>query len=309
MMEHKQQEIEQSQAMAAAWMKASTLFWNSVLQKEAKDGEQLQPEDNKSNNRVVESWESAMNAARAFSSVAMEPAMLDGVFNGVHEMPGILLKIIQPAWNGFFHLHQEFLKRVGRIGESTAAYKFENLDQEVFRVLTDIYEKEFRQFLNVPQLGLTRVYQERMARLTDRFNVFQTTMAEFLSLLYLPVEKSTKVMQEKLAAMVDDRKLPESSKAFYNLWVKTLEGHYMNLFKSPEYNETLGKTLSSFSDFVAARQQLLQDMIQFLPIPTQKDMDELYKEIYYLKKRVRELERSAQKNSGKKDNFIPETTN
>ena len=31
----------------------------------------------------------------------------------------------------------------------------------MFRVWTDIYEKEFQQFFQVPQLGLMRTYQEK----------------------------------------------------------------------------------------------------------------------------------------------------
>jgi len=42
-----------------------------------------------------------------------------------------------------------------------------------------------------------------------------------------------------------------------------------------------------------ARHRMLTDMLQSLPLPTNKEMDELYKELYLLKKRVRELEKSS----------------
>jgi polyhydroxyalkanoate synthesis regulator phasin len=35
--------------------------------------------------------------------------------------------------------------------------------------------------------------------------------------------------------------------------------------------------------------------LQNLPIPTNKDMDELYKDLYILKKRVKELERKVKR--------------
>ncbi len=148
--------------------------------------------------------------------------------------------------------------------------------------------------MNVPQLGLTREYQERFTKAADKFNVFQGTLAEFVSLLYLPVEKSFKVVQDQLSAMADQGKVPEKSKELYRLWVKVLEGHYMTLFKSPEYNEALSRILNALGEFNVAKQHILQDAMQALPVPTLKEMDELYKEIYLLKKRLRELETKVQ---------------
>jgi polyhydroxyalkanoate synthesis regulator phasin len=77
------------------------------------------------------------------------------------------------------------------------------------------------------------------------------------------------------------------------MWLKILEGHYMTLFKSQEYTQALGKTLGSMEEFTMARQELLQDALQSLPVATDKDMDELYKELYELKKRIKQLEKKA----------------
>jgi len=65
---------------------------------------------------------------------------------------------------------------------------------------TELYENEFRRFFNIPQVGLTRSYQEKVIRTVDQINIFQATMAEFMHLLFQPVEKSFHVMQEKLTA-------------------------------------------------------------------------------------------------------------
>jgi polyhydroxyalkanoate synthesis regulator phasin len=45
------------------------------------------------------------------------------------------------------------------------------------------------------------------------------------------------------------------------------------------------------SEFSAAKKEILQDFLNTLPVPTHKEMDELYKEIYLLKKRIKELEK------------------
>ena len=303
-MDETKQDATGSMSLFEAWMKSSADVLDSSLKmwqgvSAAGDSESG---DEQPKNRALEQWETTLTTWRAAIQMMREPEAAEGLFKGINTMPEILLKMVQPAVNGMFHLQQEALKRAMRIGKSTQAYSFENLDQEAFKAWTEIYEREFRQFLSMPQLGLTRQYQERTSIALDKYNVLQATVAEFLALLLLPVEKSYKVMQEKVAEMADKGKLPDNAKDYYRMWVKTLEGHYMTLYKSPEYTEAIAKTIDAVGEFSVAKRQLLEDYIQTLPVPTHKEMDELFKEIYRLKKRVRELEnqnKAGQTQTGK----------
>ena len=181
---------------------------------------------------------------------------------------------------------------MGKIGSHTDAYSFDNIDQEALRVWSEIYKNEIRQYFNVPQLGLSRFYQERVNQALDKFNIFSSALAEFLQLLSLPFEKSFRVLQEKIEDLTRTGSLPEDSRGYYQMWVKILEGHFMTLFQSPEYNKSLGETMTALEDYISARNRILQDMLQSMPVPTRKEMDDLYKEIYLLKKKVRDLEKA-----------------
>jgi hypothetical protein len=48
-------------------------------------------------------------------------------------------------------------------------------------------------------------------------------------------------------------------------------------------------TLDAMEEFTTARQKFLQGFLQTLSIPTYSDVDDLSKELYQLKKRVKEL--------------------
>ncbi len=292
-MSEKKQERSGPESLVETWMRTTAEFWETSLQmwSGGSDNPEYPGAPNETSKpRTFESFESTLKSWKALSTLMKEPEVLESMLKGINALPELASKMTKPAIEGYLHLQREWLERAGRIGKSTAAYKFENLDQETFRAWLDVYQTEFRKFLNVPQLGLTREYQERFTNAADKFNVFQATLAEFVSVLYLPVEKSFKVVQDQLSRMADQGQVPEKSKEFYRLWVKVLEGHYMTLFKSPEYNEVLSRILNALGEFNIARQQVLQDAMQTLPVPTLKEMDELYKEIYLLKKRVRELE-------------------
>jgi hypothetical protein len=220
-----------------------------------------------------------------------ESAHSENITQGIKGLPQVFMRMMIPAWQGFFQLQEAAVRKAVGMGGSITAHSFDNLHQEAFKAFSEIYEKEFRQFLQIPQLGLTRAYQEHVNVVADRFALFQTSVSEFLALLYLPVEKSLKVLQTELTKLSEQGDLPKDSKDYYKMWVKHLEGNYLTLFRSSEYNESMSKTLNALAEFITARRQVLYDYLQFLPIPNQNDMDELYKEIYLLKKRIRTLEK------------------
>jgi len=220
-----------------------------------------------------------------------QPESESAAANAVSALPEIFMKIAKSGFDTALQIQNHLLEKAGNIGKRTEAYRFENLDQEAFKALNEVYEKEIRQYFKIPALGLTRFYQERLNELLDKQNVFETTLAEFLSILYLPMEKSFKVFQEKLLQMAEEGNFPTAIKENYTMWLKILEGHYMNLFKSPDYTEALHRMLNNLEDFISVRNEAIQDSLKMLPIVTHKDIDDLYREFHLLKKRVKELER------------------
>lgn len=283
------------ETLFADWMKTSTAFWESMasMWPAFNTASAVTPDSKRDDktSRFQKSWESTQKTWKAWSQIITEPETMKTLFEETGTLPEIFLKIAQTGLNSFVHLQQQWLERAGKVQESTKSYTFENIDEDALKVWTKLYETELRKIFNIPQLGLTRFYQEKMIRTIDKYNIFQTRVTEFFRLLSLPMEKSFQVLQEKLVALADEGNLPEDSKVYYQMWIKILEGLYMTLFQSSEYTRILNKTLHSMSEFSEAKKDLLQDTLLYtLPIPTQKEMDELYKEIYLLKKRIKELE-------------------
>ena len=277
--------------LLSAWIKSSADFWGSMLQnwttsRPAGDGSSPGEKS-----RAQESFETVFNSWQMLSSVAGDPGAMDAFSNLGRTIPEVLSQMVQSSWKSYFHLQQQWLEKAGRIGDSTQAFTFEDIDEDIFKTWTDIYETEFRQFFYIPQLGLTRFYQEKLNEALDKHTRFQSQFMEFMHLIYLPVEKSIKVLQQQLSELAGEGKLPESSNDYYKLFIKILEGHYMSLFKSRDYATAMSKTLDSLEDFVAARDNITQDFLKTLSMPTQKEMDELYKELYHLKKRLKILEK------------------
>jgi hypothetical protein len=273
------------------WLKTAADMWLNLAKTVPPQTETALKTQTAVQNRFSQQLETNLNLLKSFSRMMSEPESMSAAANSVSALPEILMKMAKSGFESAAQIQNHLLEKTGRIGKRTEAYNFDNLDQEIFKALSEVYEKEMRQYLKIPPLGLTRFYQERFNELLDKHNLFETTLAEFLSILYLPMEKSLKVLSEKLQAMAEEGNLPKESKESYGMWLKILEGHYMNLFKSKEYTDALHRTLNKFEDFLIAKNETMRDFLQLLPVVTHNDMDDLYKEFHLLKKRVRELEK------------------
>ncbi len=282
---------QNSNSLLSDWINSAANFWGSMLQNWPKTSPVDEGLSSGEKSRAQESFETVFKSWQTLSSVPSDPGAMDAFSNLGRAMPDLLSQMVQASWRSYFALQQQWLEKAGRIGESTRAFSFENIDQEVFKAWTDIYEKEFQQFFNIPQLGLTRFYQEKISETLDKYNLFQSQYAEFMHLIFLPVEKSSKVLQEQLSNMAHEGKLPENSNDYYKLYIKILEGHYMSLFKSPEYISSMAKTLGALEDFIVARNSIAQDFLKTMAVPTQDELDDLYKDLYHLKKRIKILEK------------------
>ncbi|MBW2558358.1 MAG: hypothetical protein JRD69_05955 [Deltaproteobacteria bacterium] len=289
-MSENQNEKHDPESLMSFWMKSATDFWGSTSRMWPDAGEPFQSEGLK---KQFQKLESAPKMWQSFILAFSEPESMSALFKGMDILPEVVLQTLQSEWGGYSGLQKKWMEKASRMGKQSEDYKFEDLDKDIFKVWAEVYEKEFSQFLNIPQIGLTRFYQERVGQTLNRFNLFQIAMSEFISLLYLPVEKSAKDISEKLEEVTKKGDLSENFEEYYREWIKILEGHYMVLFKSTEYIQGLNKVLDAGENYFSARNHLIEDILQLFPVATNKDMDELCKEIYLLKKEVKKLSKKV----------------
>jgi polyhydroxyalkanoate synthase subunit PhaE len=292
--EHQKEKIENLFPFAD-WLKSGNDLWSFFMKMapappDAKPGQGAK-------GRNAESWENAMKMCQSLSSALSEPETAKAVFKGMGTLPDVFMKIAEATWDACFEMQKKNIERAGKIGQQVDAHQFESVDQEMFKTLKEIYAQELRQFFYTPQLGLARSYQERLNQFLDKLNLMQVVSAEFISILLIPFEKSFKGMQQQLDDMAKEGKLPKETKEYYNMFIKTLEGHYMTLFKSSEYKQALSELFNHLSEFIISKNEVLQDILQAMPVPTYREMDELYKDLYVLKKRVKYLESQLPKAS------------
>jgi len=287
--------------LSSAWLKAAADFWEiaaKMAQGEASPGKASSSQED-ARPPTPEWGQSALEKWPFLSFLMQTTPSPDSLLQGMETLPEVFLKMARLGWEGYFRLQQQWLEQIDKEGQGVEAAKSDIFGRDTLKAWTEIYGQNFRQLLSLPQLGLTRVYQEKLTQATGAFSLFQEAMAEFLQVLYLPVETSLEVMKARLEELGREGNLSDDFKDYYDMWIKILEGHYMTLLKAPGYLDSLGNILIASGNFKVARQELLDDILKTLQIPTYKDLDELGKEIYRLKKKV--FARSGKKVEKPKD--------
>ena len=296
-MDDKDKKTTDTEEMFADWMKTATDFFGGLTKMQPAWPDMFGSTANIPKGPAQKSkkaWESGAKYFQAMFSSFSSPENLEGIFKGVDSIPDFMTSMTQQSWEGFLELQKQWMERAAKTGQQSKAYNFDDIDQDTFKTIREIYENEVQKFLKIPALGLTRFHQEKINRLIDKYNLFQTSLGEFLYVFSVPIEKASTVMQEKIEQMAEQGEINHDFKDYYNMWVKVLEGHYMTLLKSSEYTQVMDNTIKSLVQYRAAKDDLLCDVLQQqFPVPTNRDMDELYKEIYLLKKKVKELSRKV----------------
>jgi class III poly(R)-hydroxyalkanoic acid synthase PhaE subunit len=241
--------------------------------------------------RGEQMWSTILKTWETLYSDSLSQENAESMIHCFQRMPEISSKLIEMGLDGTAHMLQQWGERIMALHLSDAEPgSAGDLNEAFLQHWTQWYEKEGHRLFNIPQLGLTRFYQENFNVAADKFTQFQTSLTAFSHLLYRPVESALHELQEKLGQMAQKKSLPEDSKFYYEKWIKTLEGQYMKMFQSAEYIQALSNTIESMNEYVSSRRSVLEGALKTMPIPTHTDMDELNKEIYQLKRRIRGLE-------------------
>ena len=291
-MSDKDQKSNKQDAASMDWSKLMQDNWNTWSGPLDGIWQNLWPqEQGKEQGRVAESLNTSVKMWQTMMGDMATPAAAENLQKLMALAPEIALGFAQTCLQGFTSVQEQAGEWMMKRSASLSSADVQELDRELIKSLQETYEKEFSRYLKLPQVGLGRLYQERVLQAADKTNLLQLAMSDFLHMLYMPIEKSLNSLQKEMAQMAESGPIDEKTKTYYNLWIKLLEGHYMELFKQTEYAEAMSKTLIALNEFVVARQAVINDSLHQLNIPTNNDMDELSKEIYLLKKRVRTLEK------------------
>jgi len=93
----------------------------------------------------------------------------------------------------------------------------------------------------------------------------------------------------------------EQIEAFKRIWIDIFDNDFTELFDSGKFGENYGKLVSKELELTKHWSNITNVILQSVNLPSKEEMDEIYKEIHSLKKRVGKLELALKKKEVKQN--------
>ena len=121
---------------------------------------------------------------------------------------------------------------------------------------------------------------------------FNTRLSTYYKQLTDTWNEAQKEYSRKVPELPNDTEHMEASK---RVWIDIFENYFTRLFDSTDFAENFGKLVTSELEIAKHWNNMTSTMLESANMPTKKDMDEVYKELHSLRKRVAKLEKIANK--------------
>lgn len=96
----------------------------------------------------------------------------------------------------------------------------------------------------------------------------------------------------------------EQMESFKRIWIDIFDNDYTELFDSEKFGENYGKLVSKELELTKHWNNISNVILQSANLPSKEEIDEVYKEIHALKKRVTKLEIELKKKKDAKSDGI-----
>ena len=125
---------------------------------------------------------------------------------------------------------------------------------------------------------------------------------KFVSQYYKQLAETWSEAQKKVNLKAPD--VPhdtEQMEAFKRIWIDIFDNDFTELFDSEKFGENYGKLVSKELELTKHWNNISNVILQAVNLPSKEEIDEVYKEIHALKKRVTKLEIELKKKKNTKD--------
>lgn len=129
-----------------------------------------------------------------------------------------------------------------------------------------------------------------MIEINEQLVEFNNHLAEYYKKLADTWNEAQQQFGRKVPEVPTDAEHVDSSK---RIWIDIFENYFTKLFDSPEFAENFGKLVASELELANHWKNITSLLLETANMPTKKEIDEIYKELQSLRKRINKLEKIA----------------
>ena len=151
------------------------------------------------------------------------------------------------------------------------------------------YDKTFGALMKSPAFGISRDDIEQNSKMVDSLINFLVTSSEFFTNISGVVNDNSKKAFETYFELLQEGTEPKTFNEFYEFWSSKIEEALNEYFYTDEFTKLISVTVDSIMEFKIESDKAVEKLLENLPIVTNSEIDNVYKNVYLLKKEVRSL--------------------
>ena len=162
---------------------------------------------------------------------------------------------------------------------------------KIFHSLFNAFDNTAGRAFHVPPVGKDREKIELLLRGLDDLSVYAAKNTEYQHTMYLTgldaMEKVVASLAEKIRAGEEIKKFDE----FFDLWIDVSEQAYFKLFQTEDFARLQAEVLDAGLNVRTHFFKVMEMQLYDLPIALRSEMDDVYKTVQDLKRKVNKLEK------------------
>jgi class III poly(R)-hydroxyalkanoic acid synthase PhaE subunit len=162
---------------------------------------------------------------------------------------------------------------------------------KIFHTLFSAFDSTAGRAFHVPAVGKDREKIELILRSLDDLSVYIARKTEYEHMMYVT---GTGAFEKIIATVADKVGKGEEIKRFdefFDLWIDVSENTYYALFQTEDFSKKQGELLDASLNVRQHFFKLMELYLFDFPIVVRSEMDDLYKTVHDLKRKVRNLEK------------------
>ena len=167
----------------------------------------------------------------------------------------------------------------------------------IFHNNYNAFDSTFGRVFNMPPVGKDREKIRLLQRTYDDMAVYMAKYIEYQHAMYLTSLRALEKLIRMVARKIKTDELNSFDQVF-ELWVDINEKEYLELGKTKEYSRLQGELMSAGLNVRTHYFKLMELYLYDFPVAVRSEMDDLYKTVYELKKKIKNLEKQVKDLSG-----------
>ncbi len=164
------------------------------------------------------------------------------------------------------------------------------VDKDIARALkADDLDAFMDKYLNIPGVGYAREFQEKLQKNLILLKQFLKANENYNDAMGKIGLQALDLLRDRLIKMSADGEEISSLRQLYNLWVDCNEDAYAEYVFTEEHSALYGEMVNSMSAYKKQSNEIRDEMMQSVNLPTQTDLEAMQKQTAGLQKKLNKV--------------------